>query len=262
MFIYKRIFTKQELSEVVFNFTFNLLCLGSSWSCFFFLPVIIWLRSALPLAIIFSFASSVHRSKYKKYVHTSNGVVWAWRRKGKGRTRHLFLEGILAIFHELLSVWGGSSWLTCHLFTDWEWAAIFLFKSYLLWTLVLPFSFLWLKSTLTEDYDVLFFLPCRTLSVCYVLNTSSTNYWFMELWLISIAENSRGELVQEIWATRVLPVPVRVSFLRLSWQLLTTIWAAKYCDRLMLLYWCKNCCLYFLVPVNIYLKHLFASFLS
>jgi hypothetical protein len=52
---------------------------------------------------------------------------------------------------------------------------------------------------LTEDYHVLLFLLCRTLSLCHVLTRV---YIFTGLRLILFAQHSRRE--QKLWATRVL----------------------------------------------------------
>ena len=120
----------------------------------------------------------------------------------KGRISHLFFGRItchlswvvVCLRCKLLafSIWG--------FFTDSDWCVLFrFFFSFNLicyGDLVLPFPFLLLRSALTEDYDVILFLLCTTLSVCHVLNTS-IYYWLMALWLISLAEHSssRGKLV-------------------------------------------------------------------
>lgn len=64
-YVYKNLFTEQDISEVLFSFVSNLLCL-EFLIFLFLLKVIIWLICALYSKIMCSFASSVHRSKLTK----------------------------------------------------------------------------------------------------------------------------------------------------------------------------------------------------
>jgi hypothetical protein len=110
-----------------------------------------------------------------KNVHKYNWVLWAGRRKGKVQT---------GLF---------SGWLT-----DWEWGALFIFQSHLLWSP--SFSFFYFSGWDPYRLKVtMFFWLCTTLS----LSCSSREYtysWDCDLfYLQSILGESRsmsnGQLV-------------------------------------------------------------------
>jgi hypothetical protein len=98
-----------------------------------------------------------------------------------------------------------SSWL-CLLV-----GGVFSFNLICFGALVFSLPFLLLRSMLTEDYHVLLFLLCTTLSVCHVLNTSIHIHGIVIYY-------SRREQEQELWATRVVVLQVRFSFALLTWH--------------------------------------------
>jgi hypothetical protein len=140
---------------------------------------------------------------------------------------------------ELAIIFG---WLTCHLW----WVVVclrckllgvsgvlFLFQSRLLWSPYYHFS-CWDPRWL----NIIMFCCFYCAQLCMYVMFLTRGYIFMELWLISFAEHSRRKQEQELWATHVVVLQVKVSFALLSWQLVITIWD---CGHLMLLYRCKHC---------------------
>lgn len=123
-------------------FLFSLICFGSSWSSFFIfwqslfgwdLNCLLW-----RLSFLLHLVAHWHRSKFTKIC---TNLMGHWEKKGKGRTCHILLEGLLAIFHELSPVWGVNSWLLyMSFFTDQVWGALFLFQSHLFWSPCCSFS--------------------------------------------------------------------------------------------------------------------------
>jgi hypothetical protein len=131
---------------------FGLICLCKFWSSFFFpfLLVIRWLRSALALKKCL-FQSDLF-VEVSKNVHKYNGV----------------LKGINLFFGRL---------------TDWEWGALFLFQSHLLWSPCFSFSISLIE--IRTDWR----LPCSFGSAQVSLMFFTRVYISMGLWFILFAEH-------------------------------------------------------------------------